>query len=128
MEAFVAATDPAGAAEGADPARALGALVGRLVPLGARYGLLVTHPVDELVERDLLERAAAGEDRVRALVRAGQQAGVFRVDVDPEWVLTALTWLVVGAADGVRLGRLAPVRVEAHAADTLLRLTVRDPG
>jgi hypothetical protein len=65
---------------------------------------------------------------VRALVRAGQQAGVFRVDVDPEWVLTALTWLVVGAADGVRLGRLAPVRVEAHVADTLLRLTVRDPG
>jgi AcrR family transcriptional regulator len=128
VEAFVAATGPAEAVDGGDRVLALRALVGRLVPLGARYGLLVTQPVDELVERDLLERAAAGEDRVRALVRAGQQAGVFRVDVDPEWVLTALTWLVVGAADGVRLGRLAPARVEAHVADTLLRLTVRDPA
>lgn len=126
VEAFVAATEGTGA--GADPALALRALVGRLVPLGARYGLLVTQPVEDLVERELLERAAAGEQRVRALVRRGQAAGVFRVDVDPEWVVTALTWLVVGAADGVRLGRLAPARAEAHVAETVLRLVVRDPG
>jgi AcrR family transcriptional regulator len=127
VESFVAATDPAGVTEDADPALALGALVGRLVPLGARYGLLATQPVEDLVERELLERAAAGEQRVRALVREGQQAGAFRVDVDPEWVLTALTWLLVGVADGVRLGRLAPARAEAYVTDTLLRLTVRDP-
>ena len=133
VEAFVAATGPAAAGEVADeeagdPVRALRGLVARLVPLGARYGLVATQPLEDLVERDLLERAAAGEDRVRALVRRGQEEGAFRVDVDPEWVLTTLVWLVVGAADGVRLGRLAPARVEAHVADTLLRLTVRDPG
>jgi AcrR family transcriptional regulator len=126
VEAFVAATE--GVGQDGDPVVALRALVGRLVPLGARYGLLATQPVEELVERELLARAAAGEERVRALVRDGQAAGVFRVDVDPEWVMTALTWLVVGAADGVRLGRLAPARVTAHVADTVLRLTVRDPG
>ncbi len=132
VEAFVAATGPAAAGggdEGAgDPVHALRGLVARLVPLGVRYGLVATQPLEDLVERDLLERAAAGEDRVRALVRRGQEEGAFRVDVDPEWVLTTLVWLVVGAADGVRLGRLAPARVEAHVADTLLRLTVRDPG
>jgi hypothetical protein len=67
-------------------------------------------------------------ERVRALVRRGQADGSFRVEVDPEWVLTVLTWLVVGAADGVRLGRLAPARVEAHVADTVLRLLVRNAG
>ncbi len=85
-------------------------------------------PLDALVEADLLERAATADERVRRLVRRGQEAGAFRVDVPADWVLTSITWLVVGAADGVRLGRLAPVRVEAHVADTLLRLTVRDPG
>ena len=127
VEAFVAATGEV-AAEQDDPVRVLRDLVARMAPIGARYGLLVTQPLEELVERDLLARAAAGEDRVRALVRRGQTAGAFRVDVDPEWVLTALTWLVVGAADGVRLGRLAPARVEVHVADTVLRLVVRDPG
>ncbi|MBM7805899.1 AcrR family transcriptional regulator [Geodermatophilus bullaregiensis] len=128
VEAFIAATGPAGAEDGDDPVLALRGLVGRLVPLGARYGRLITQPPEELVEQDLLARAAAGEERVRLLVRRGQEAGVFRVDVDPEWVLTVLTWLVVGAADGVRLGRLAPARVEPSVADTVLRLVVRDAG
>jgi AcrR family transcriptional regulator len=126
--AFVAATDPDPGAEEGDSASAVRALVARLVPLGARYGLMATQPLEELLERDLLERASAGEERVRALVRRGQADGSFRVEVDPEWVLTVLTWLVVGAADGVRLGRLAPARVEAHVADTVLRLLVRNAG
>jgi AcrR family transcriptional regulator len=126
VTAFVAATGTDATEEGADCVSAFRGLVARLVPLGSRYGVVTTQPLDELVEQDLLARAAAGEDRVRALVRRGQEEGVFRVDVDPEWVLTALTWLVAGAADGVRLGRLAPARVEAQVTDTLLRLLVRD--
>lgn len=140
VEAFVAATEPVAEdladdlAEdptgdlGGDCVSALRGLVARLVPLGSRYGLLTSQPLDDLVEQELLGRAAAGEDRIRALVRRGQEAGSFRVDVDPEWVLTALTWLVGGAADGVRLGRLAPARVEAAVTDTVLRLLLRDAG
>lgn len=128
VEAFVAATEPLAGDLGGDCVSALRGLVARLVPLGSRYGLLTSQPLDDLVEQELLGRAAAGEDRVRALVRRGQEAGAFRVDVDPEWVLTALTWLVGGAADGVRLGRLAPARVEAAVTDTVLRLLVRDAG
>jgi AcrR family transcriptional regulator len=132
VEAFVAATEPVAEDPtgdlGGDCVSALRGLVARLVPLGSRYGLLTSQPLDDLVEQELLGRAAAGEDRIRALVRRGQEAGSFRVDVDPEWVLTALTWLVGGAADGVRLGRLAPARVEAAVADTVLRLLLRDAG
>ena len=127
-EDFVAATGEDATDAGADCVSALRGLVARLVPLGSRYGVMATQPLDELVEQDLLDRAAAGEDRVRALVRRGQEEGTFRVDVEPEWVLTALVWLVVGAADGVRLGRLAPARVEAQVTDTLLRLVLRDAG
>ncbi len=144
VEAFVAATEPVAEdladdlAEdptdgptgdpGGDCVSALRGLVARLVPLGSRYGLLTSQPLDDLVEQELLGRAAAGEDRVRALVRRGQEAGAFRVDVDPEWVLTAVTWLIVGAADGVRLGRLAPARIEAQVTDTVLRSIVRGAG
>jgi AcrR family transcriptional regulator len=98
-EAFVAATGEDATDAGADCVSALRGLVARLVPLGSRYGVMTTRPLDEMVEQDLLDRAAAGEDRVRAQVRRGQE-GAFRVDVEPEWVLTALTWLLVGAADG----------------------------
>ncbi|MGY1732067.1 TetR/AcrR family transcriptional regulator [Geodermatophilus sp. SYSU D01045] len=124
VEAFAVATEPIDD-DGADAASALCGLVARLVPLGARYGLVASQPLDELVERELLARAAAAEDRVRALVRRGQEEGSFRVDVDPEWVLTVLTWLIAGAADGVRLGRLAPARVEAQVTDAVLRLVLR---
>jgi hypothetical protein len=85
---------------GADCVSARRGLVARLVPLGSRYGVMATQPLDELVEQGLLDRAAAGEDRVRALVRRGQEEGTCRVEVEPGWVLTALTWLVVGAAGG----------------------------
>ena len=128
VEAFVTATETGPGEGGADCVVALRDLVARLVPLGDRYGLVATQPLDDLVERDLLERAAAGQERVRALVRRGQEDGSFRVDVDPEWVLTAVTWLVVGAADGVRLGRLAPAPVVAHVPDTVLRSVVRGSG
>jgi AcrR family transcriptional regulator len=128
VEAFVAATEPDDGEGAADCVAALRDLVARLVPIGDRYGLMATQPLDDLVERELLHRAAAGEERVRALVRRGQEDGSFRVDVDPEWVLTAVTWLIVGAADGVRLGRLAPARIEAQVTDTVLRSIVRGAG
>jgi hypothetical protein len=60
---------------GADCVSARRGLVARLVPLGSRYGVMATQPLDELVEQDLLDRAApvrtgcapwSGGDRRRA--------------------------------------------------------------
>jgi TetR/AcrR family transcriptional repressor of mexCD-oprJ operon len=68
------------------------------------HGLLVLQPLDEHVERGLIDRAQGTE----RLVRRGQESGDFRVDLPADWVLTTITWLVVGAADGLRLGVVAP--------------------
>jgi AcrR family transcriptional regulator len=120
VEAYTAAVDAARPEEGrAD--EALRRLLGQLARLAPGYGLLALQPLDELVEADLLELAAAADERVRRLVHRGQEAGNFRVDVPAEWVLSSVTWLVVAAADGVRLGRLA-----ARDVERLLGITVLD--
>src|SRR3712207_4524125 len=95
-------------------------LLGRLAHLAPGYGLLALQPLDDVVEADLLALAAAADERVRRLVHRGQEAGEFRVDVPAEWVLSSVTWLVVAAADGVRLGRLAARDVERLLSATVL--------
>jgi TetR/AcrR family transcriptional regulator, mexCD-oprJ operon repressor len=62
-----------------------------------------------------------------ALVRRGQEEGVFRVDLSAEWVVIAVTWLLVGGADGVRLGRLAAREVERRVVETVLSALRRPP-
>jgi TetR/AcrR family transcriptional regulator, mexCD-oprJ operon repressor len=91
-------------------------------------GLLGLQPLQEHVEASLLARTAATEESLRRLVRRGQESGHFRVEVDPEWVLTMLTWLLVGAADGVRLGRLTARAAQRHLAATLSATLRRSPG
>jgi TetR/AcrR family transcriptional regulator, mexCD-oprJ operon repressor len=53
-------------------------------------------------------------------VGRGQESGDFRLDLPGDWVLTAITWLVVGAADGLRLGLVAPARTEHLVVETVL--------
>ena len=60
--------------------------------------------------------------------RGDREAGVFRVDVPAEWVLSTVTWLVVAAADGVRLGRLAARDVERLLGATVLDGLRRPPA
>ena len=109
------------------PDVALRRLIGALAPLGARFGLLTSQPLDELVEQELLALVHDSDEQMRALVRRGQEDGVFRVDFDAEWVVIAVTWLLVGGADGVRLGRLATREVERLVAETVLSALRRPP-
>ncbi|WP_432570263.1 TetR/AcrR family transcriptional regulator [Kineococcus sp. SYSU DK005] len=117
-QAFVRAVQDAAPQDG-PPARALERVVENLGRLAPVVGLLGLQPLSEHVETSLLERTAATEESLRRLVRRGQESGDFRVEVDPEWVLTMLTWLMVGAADGVRLGRLTAAAAQRHLAATL---------
>jgi TetR/AcrR family transcriptional regulator, mexCD-oprJ operon repressor len=117
-EAFVRAVQDA-APEDGPPPQALQRVVQALGRLAAVVGLLGLQPIQEHVETSLLQRTAATEESLRRLVRRGQESGHFRVEVDPEWVLTMLTWLLVGAADSVRLGRLTPGSTQRHLAATL---------
>jgi TetR/AcrR family transcriptional regulator, mexCD-oprJ operon repressor len=119
VQAYTAAVEAARPEEG--PAtEALRRLLGQLARLAPGYGLLALQPLGELVEADLLELGTAADDRVRRLVHRGQEAGEFRVDVPAEWVLSSVTWLVVAAADGVRLGRLASRDVERLLSATVI--------
>src|SRR3712207_4854439 len=111
LSAYVEAVERAGPEDGPAP-EALRRVLGELCRLAPVYGLLVLQPLDEHVERGLLDRARAGDERLIGLVRRGQESGDFRVDLPADWVLTTITWLVVGAADGLRLGQVAPARIE----------------
>lgn len=122
--AFVRAVDEA-ALEDGTPTKALARVVDALGRLASVVGLLGLQPMDEHVEASLLAQTAQAEDRLRRLVRRGQEQGLFRVEVDPEWFLTMLTWLLVGAADSVRLGRLTPDAAHRHASATLATALLR---
>jgi AcrR family transcriptional regulator len=124
--AFLLAVDGARPEEG-PPAQALERVVRALGLLAPVYGLLGLQPLDRHVEASLLEQAAETEERLRRLVRRGQEAGQFRVDVDPEWVLAMLTWLLVAAADSVRLGRLTTGATQRHLLQTVTAAVTR-PG
>src|SRR3712207_5783127 len=98
-EAYVAATDAARLEKG-PPDDALRRLIAALAPLGVRFGLLTSQPLDELVERELLTLVRDSDEQLRALVRRGQEDGVFRVDLSAEWVVIMVTWLLVGGEIG----------------------------
>lgn len=96
--------------------------LGRLAPV---VGLLGLQPLDEHVEAALLAQSAQTEEKLRRLVRRGQESGHFRVEVDPEWFLAMLTWLMVAAADSVRLGRLTTEAAQRHVASTVTSALTR---
>lgn len=119
LAGYVDAVDRSRPEEG-PPAEALRRVLGELAGLAPEHGLLVLQPLDEHVERALLDRARAVDERLTGLVRRGQESGDFRVDLPADWVLTVITWLVVGAADGLRLGTVAPARVGHLLTETVL--------
>ena len=124
--AYVRAVEGA-ATEKGPPVQAMARVIAALGRLAPVVGLLGLQPLDEHVEAALLTQTAHTEDKVRQLVRRGQETGHFRVDVDPEWVLTMLTWLMVGAADSVRLGRLTSDAAQRHLESTITSALAR-PG
>lgn len=53
-------------------------------------------------------------------MRCGQKAGEFRVDLPADCAVVAVTWPIVGAADGLRTGRVAPADAERLVTETVL--------
>jgi hypothetical protein len=124
---YVAAVETATPEQG-PPAQALRRVGAALAGLAPRHGMLLLQPLPDLVEAELLEQAGEADRRLEELVRRGQADGTFRLDLPPAWVLTAATWLVAGAADGLRLGTLAARDVERLVVETLLGAVRRVPG
>ncbi|WP_111765655.1 TetR/AcrR family transcriptional regulator [Nakamurella deserti] len=124
-QGFVRAVDDAALDRGTPP-QALDRLLDSLSRLAAVAGLLGLQPLDQHVEASLLTETAATEESIRGLLVRGQESGHFRVDVDPEWFLSMLTWLMVGAADSVRQGRLTPATAHRQLAATITAGVRRD--
>ncbi|MDI9894352.1 TetR/AcrR family transcriptional regulator [Rhodococcus sp. IEGM 1381] len=124
VRAFVGIVDATDPGRGT-PTAALARVVSELAELGPMVGLLGLQPLAEHVESALLEQISAAEGRLRHLIRRGQEAGEFRVEVDPEWFLTMSTWLMVGSADSVRLGRLTPASGQRHLTATIEATVLR---
>ncbi|MEU8382231.1 helix-turn-helix domain-containing protein [Streptosporangium sp. NPDC048865] len=116
---FVAVIDGARPEEGA-AIEALARVASGVASLAPTHGLLALQPLPEAIEAELLERAHAADERIAALVRRGVSAGEFRPEVPAAWVQSTLTWLCVGAADGLRLGTLAAGDVERLLVETVL--------
>lgn len=123
-QAYVRAVDEA-APEKGTPTQALARVVESLGRLVSVVGLLGLQPLGEHVEASLLAQTAQTEEKLRRLVRRGQESGQFRVEVDPEWFLAMLMWLMVGAADSVRLGRLTANAAQRHLSATLATALLR---
>jgi len=116
---FVAVIDDARPEEG-PPIEALARVAAGMASLAPTHGLLALQPLPDAVEAEMLEGARAADERIAALVRRGVSAGELRPEVPVAWVQTTLTWLCVGAADGLRLGTLAPADIERLLVDTVL--------
>jgi AcrR family transcriptional regulator len=126
VQAYVRVVDEAATEEDLPP-EALVRVVDALGQLAPVVGLLGLQPLAEHVEASLLAQTEKSDDELRRLVRRGQESGHFRVDVDPEWFLAMLTWLVVAAADSVRLGRLTSTSALRHLTTTVTSTLAR-PG
>ncbi len=124
---YVAAVDGAAPEQG-PPEQALRRVAAALAGLAPRHGMLLLQPLPDLLEAELLARAGEADRRLQELVRRGQADGSFRLDLPPAWVLTAATWLVAGAADGLRLGVVAVGDVERLVVETLLGAVRPVPG
>ncbi|ADD39928.1 TetR/AcrR family transcriptional regulator [Stackebrandtia nassauensis] len=62
---------------------------------------------------------AAPAERVEGLIRRGQSQGVFRTDLPNTWLVNAVFYLVHGAADENRAGRLAGTEAAAVITGTV---------
>lgn len=124
VRAYIAAVGAAEPEEGG-VTEALTRLVEHLAPLAPTYGLLALQPMEPSVEETLLAEAQGCDDRLRQLIRRGQRDGTFTLELSPGWMLTAITWLIVGAADSLRQGSLAPTDLKPYLTTTIVSAALR---
>lgn len=103
-----------------DPRDALSRLLVSSWTLVAESNALLEAAQSILPTERVRQMHAAPAERIAALIRRGQDRGVFRTDLPNTWLINAVFYLIHGAADENRAGRLA----DAEAAD-VITATVR---
>ncbi len=130
IQRYVNATSAAVSREH-DPLGAMRKILAEICAMAPSYGFVAARSLSGELEPRLHARAAEGESRVIGIIRAGQEAGIFRVDLSAEWISLSLSGLVIAAADGVRTGAIAvrdaPRFVEQSFLHGLLRSSPGTP-
>ncbi|MET8800828.1 TetR family transcriptional regulator [Nocardia sp. NPDC004568] len=93
-----------------DPARALTRLLASSWRLLAESSILLAAADGHVSAARVRELHATPAERVTALVDRGRREGVFRTDLPLTWLVSAIHYVLQGAAEEVRAGRLAPTQ------------------
>ncbi|MFC9970681.1 TetR/AcrR family transcriptional regulator [Spirillospora sp. NPDC127200] len=91
-----------------DPREAMARLLTSSWQLVAESAALLAAAEDVLPSGRVRELHDAPARRMAELVHRGREQGVFRTDLPADWLVSVVHYILHGAADQVRAGRLAP--------------------
>lgn len=111
--------------EEGDPVEAVRRLIGEAIPVSGFLAFLYgeNHIYDAPEVNEGWELIG---DRVGALFRRGQEAGLFRYDLTPSWLCEALYALVAASAWSVQDGTMAPRDAGRMVGELLLGGMLRE--
>jgi hypothetical protein len=92
-----------------------------------RRAALLTAAQTVLPAGRLRELHTGAADRVEQRIRRGQRQGVFRTDLPSTWLVNAVHYLLNGAAEETRLGRLDPASTADVVTATVLSVLAPPP-
>jgi AcrR family transcriptional regulator len=96
--------------------------------LVAESAALLTAAQRVLPAGRLREMHAGAADRVAELIRRGQRQGVFRTDLPLTWLVNTVHYILNGAAEENRTGRLPDVEVAGVVITTVLSVLATPPA
>jgi AcrR family transcriptional regulator len=102
-----------------DARQAMSRLLASSWALVAESAALLTAAQRVLPEGRLRELHTGAADRVEQLIARGQRDGVFRTDLPVTWLVNAVQYILHGAAEEIRLGRLDPAAASGVVTATV---------
>ncbi|WP_431945814.1 TetR/AcrR family transcriptional regulator [Actinacidiphila sp. bgisy167] len=112
--------------EEGDPVEAVRRLIAEAVPVSGFLAFL--YGENQLYDiAEINDGWARVDARVAALFRRGQEAGAFRYDLTPAWLVEALYALIAASAWSVQDGRMARLDPARMVTELLLGGMLREP-
>jgi len=105
-----------------DPPTALARLLSTSWALLDESTSLVAAADGVVSDQRLLELHEKPAERVERIVRRGQQLGAFRADLPVRWLVSAIHFILHGAAEEVRAGRLRTQQAPDVVVKTVLSM------
>jgi AcrR family transcriptional regulator len=102
-----------------DARQAMNRLLASSWSLVAESAALLSAAQRVLPEGRLRELHTGAADRVEQLIGRGQGDGVFRTDLPVTWLVNAVQYILHGAAEEIRLGRLDPAEASGVVTATV---------